>query len=48
MIDYLLYDLRIEQEALFGLDVILIDEIAKRYKSHNLKSLHGVLRRKNA
>jgi hypothetical protein len=45
MIDYLLYDLRIEQEALLELDVILIGEIAKRYKSHNLKSLHGVIKK---
>jgi len=46
MRDYLLYDLRIEWEVLLGLDVELIEEIAKKYKSYNLKSLSGLLKRK--
>ena len=46
MRDYLLYDLRIEWEALLKLDVRLIEEIAKRYKSYNLKSLSSILKRK--
>jgi len=47
MREYLLYDLRIESEALLQLNIDLIDEIAKRYKSYNLKSLSGLLRNKN-
>jgi hypothetical protein len=43
MMEYLLYDLRIEHEALFGLDATLVGEIAKRYKSHNLKALSRIL-----
>ena len=46
MREYLMYDLRIEWEALLALDVVLIEEIAKRYKSYNLKSLSGLLKRK--
>jgi len=42
---YLLYDLRIEQESLQKLDVMLIDEITKRYKSYNLKSLSSVIKK---
>jgi len=45
MREYLLYDLRIEWEALMELDVALIDEIAKKYKSYNLKSLGALLKR---
>ena len=45
MREYLLYDLRIEWEALLGLDVGLVEEIAKRYKSYNLKSLSSLLKR---
>ena len=43
---YLLYDLRIEWEALLMLDTVLIEEIATRYKSYNLKSLSSLLKRK--
>jgi len=43
---YLLYDLRIEWEALLELDILLIEEIASRYKSHNLKSLSSLLKRR--
>ena len=46
MMEYLLYDLRIEQEALWKLDTTLVNKIAKRYKSHNLKSLSAVIKRK--
>jgi len=46
MRDYLLYDLRIEWEALLGLNIELIEEIATRYKSYNLKSLSSLLKRK--
>lgn len=46
MREYLMYDLRIEWEALLALDVVLIEEIAKRYKSYNLKSLSSLLQRK--
>jgi len=42
---YLLYDLRIEMEALLKLDIGLIDEIAKRYKSYNLKSLSSLIKK---
>jgi len=42
---YLLYDLRIEQESLQKLDAMLIDEITKRYKSYNLKSLSSVIKK---
>lgn len=42
---YLLHDLRIEWEELLTLDVVLIDAIAKRYKSYNLKSLTALLKR---
>ncbi|MEA1879989.1 MAG: hypothetical protein U9N11_05045, partial [Campylobacterota bacterium] len=45
MREYLLYDLRIEWEALLKLDVGLIEEISKKYKSHNLKSLSIVIRK---
>ena len=45
MKEYLLYDLRIEWEELLKLDVSLIDEIAKKYKSYNLKSLASLLKR---
>jgi hypothetical protein len=44
MREYLMYDLRIEWEALLGLDVKLIEEIANKYKSYNLKSLSSVLK----
>jgi hypothetical protein len=46
MREYLLYDLRIEWEALLKLDATLIEEIAKRYKSYNLKSLSSLIKRK--
>ena len=46
MSEYLVYDLRIEWDALLKLDIRLIEEIAKRYKSHNLKSLSSVIKRK--
>jgi len=42
---YLLYDLRIEREALLGLDKGLINEIANRYKSYNLKSLSSFIKK---
>ncbi len=42
---YLMYDLRIEWEALVKLDAGLIEEIAKRYKSYNLKSLSSLLKK---
>ena len=42
---YLLHDLRIEWEALVKLDIVLIEEIAKRYKSYNLKRLTALLKR---
>ena len=42
---YLLHDLRTEWEELLTLDVILIDAIAKQYKSYNLKSLAALLKR---
>ena len=42
---YLLHDLRMEWEALSELDVVLIDAIAKQYKSYNLKSLAALLKR---
>jgi len=45
MKEYLLYDLRIEWEALLDLDIGLIEEIAKKYKSYNLKSLSSLLKR---
>jgi len=45
MREYLLYDLRIEWEALLELDIELVEEIAKRYKSYNLKSLSSLLKR---
>ena len=45
MKEYLMYDLRIEWEMLEELDVVLIEEIAKRYKSYNLKSLSSLLKR---
>ena len=45
MREYLMYDLRIEWEALLKLDIVLIEEIAKRYKSYNLKSLTALLKR---
>jgi hypothetical protein len=45
MREYLLYDLRIELEALLELDVVLIDEIAKRYRSHNVKTLSSVIKK---
>ena len=45
MKEYLLYDLRIEWEALMSLDVRLIDTIAKKYKSYNLKSLSSVMKK---
>ena len=45
MKEYLMYDLRIEWEALLKLDIVLIEEIAKRYKSYNLKSLTALLKR---
>ncbi|MEA1953724.1 MAG: hypothetical protein U9O24_04985 [Campylobacterota bacterium] len=45
MREYLVHDLRIEWEALRELDTQLIEEIAKAYKSHNLKSLNGVIKR---
>ncbi|KIM06858.1 MAG: hypothetical protein KU38_11730 [Sulfurovum sp. FS08-3] len=43
--EYLVHDLRIEWEALLELDVTLIEEIAKAYKSYNIKSLSGVIKR---
>jgi len=45
MKEYLLYDLRIEWEALMRLDVRLIDAIDKKYKSYNLKSLSSVMKK---
>ena len=45
MREYLMYDLRIEWEALVKLDVVLIEEIAKGYRSHNLKTLSGVIKK---
>jgi len=45
MSDYLLYDLRIEWELLLSLDIRLIEAIAKRYKSYNLKSLTSLLKK---
>ncbi len=45
MRDYLLYDLRIEWELLLSLDIGLIEAIAKRYKSYNLKSLTSLLKK---
>jgi len=45
MREYLLYDLRIDWEALLKFDVVVIEEIAKKYKSHNLKSLATLLRK---
>ena len=42
---YLTYDLRIEWELLLSLDTRLIEEIAKRYKSYNLKSLTSLLKK---
>ena len=42
---YLLYDLRIEGEALMKLDVRLIEAIAHKYKSYNLKNLSSVLKK---
>ena len=45
MSDYLLYDLRIEWELLLSLDIGLIEAIAKRYKSYNLKSLTSLLKK---
>jgi len=42
---YLIHDLRIEWEALSQLDAVLIEEIAKAYRSHNLKTLSGVIKR---
>jgi hypothetical protein len=44
MREYLMYDLRIEWEALLELDVGLIEEIANKYKSYNLKSLSSILK----
>lgn len=46
MREYLMYDLRIEWGALLALDIMLIDEISKRYKSYNLMSLSSLLKRK--
>lgn len=43
MKEYLFYDLRIEWEVLLKLDVRLIEEIAKRYRSHNVKTLSSVI-----
>lgn len=49
MREYLLYDLRIDYEALLKLNIELIAEIANRYKSYNLKSLSSLIRKeKNA
>jgi len=45
MKDYLLYDLRIEWEALLKLNVGLIEVIASKYKSYNLKSLSSVMKK---
>jgi hypothetical protein len=45
MKDYLLYDLRIEWESLLKLNVGLIEVIANRYKSYNLKSLSSVMKK---
>jgi hypothetical protein len=45
MREYLMYDLRIEWEALLKLDVGLIEEISNKYKSYNLKSLSSVIRK---
>ena len=42
---YLTYDLRIEWELLLSLDTGLIEAIAKRYKSYNLKSLTSLLKK---
>ena len=42
---YLIYDLRIEWELLLSLNRGLIDEIAKRYRSYNLKSLSSLLKK---
>jgi hypothetical protein len=44
MREYLMCDLRIEWEALLELDVGLIEEIANKYKSYNLKSLSSILK----
>jgi len=46
MREYLIYDLRIEIEELLRLDSTLITQIAKGYKSHNLKSLSSVIKRR--
>ncbi len=43
--EYLVYDLRIDWEVLVKLDIGLIEEIAKRYKSYNLKSLSSLLKK---
>jgi hypothetical protein len=45
MKDYLLYDLRIEWNELMELDVRLIEEIANKYKSYNLKNLSSVIKK---
>ena len=45
MKDYLLYDLRIEWEALMTLDVRLVEAIAHKYKSYNLKNLSSFLKK---
>ncbi len=42
---YLMHDLRIEWELLLSLDTGLIEEIAKRYKSYNLKNLTSLLKK---
>jgi len=44
---YLVHDLRIEWEALMQLDVRLIEAIAHKYKSYNLKSLTSLLKKEN-
>ena len=46
MREYLIYDLRIEIEELLRLDSTLITQIAKGYKSHNIKSLSSVIKRR--
>lgn len=46
MREYLVYDLRIEIEELLRLDSTLITQIAKSYKSHNLKSLSSLIKRR--
>jgi len=42
---YLLYDLRIEWEVLMTLDARLVEAIAHKYKSYNLKNLSSVLKK---